>query len=95
MNDQGSNPISTIEQLGCIALCNMKTFKEEINHCLHEPLLDCISHWRLGFEALKETNALKGIIGESSSKVKIIINFLNQMLKGEEFKLNLNTSQMV
>ena len=54
LNDQGSNPIATIEQLGCTALCNMKNFKEETNHHLHEPLLDFISHWRLGFEALKD-----------------------------------------
>ena len=31
----------------------MEKFKEEINHHPHEPLLDCISHLRLGFENLK------------------------------------------
>ena len=41
------------EQLGCIALCNMETIKKESNCHSHEPLLDCTSHWRLGFEDLK------------------------------------------
>ena len=53
LHDQGSNPIATIEQLGCTALCNMEKIKKESNHHSHEPLLDCTSHWRLGFEALK------------------------------------------
>ena len=51
--DQGSNIIATIEQPGCTALCNVETLEEESNHHSHEPLLDCTSHWRLGFEALK------------------------------------------
>ena len=54
LHDQGSNPLTTIEQLGFTTLCNMKNFKEKINHHLHEPFLDCISHGRLGFEALKD-----------------------------------------
>ena len=53
LHDQESNLIATIEQLGCIALCNKETLKKESNHHSHEPLLDCTSHWRLGFEALK------------------------------------------
>ena len=51
--DQGSNLIATVEQPGCTALCNVETLEEESNHHSHEPLLDCTSHWRLGFEALK------------------------------------------
>ena len=54
LHEQGSNHTATIEQLGCTALCNMETFKEEINQHRHEPLLDCTSHLRLGFEDLKE-----------------------------------------
>ena len=54
LHDQGSNHTSTIEQLGCTALCNREKFKEKSNHHSHEPLLDCTSHWRLGFEALKD-----------------------------------------
>ena len=53
LHDQGSNLIATIEQLGCTAMCNMETLKEESNHHYHEPLLDCTSYSRLGFEALK------------------------------------------
>ena len=34
-------------------LCNMEALKKESNHHSHEPLLDCTSYWRLGFEFLK------------------------------------------
>lgn len=53
LHDQGSNIIATIEQLGCTTLCNMETLKKESIHHSHESFLDCTSHWRLGFEALK------------------------------------------
>ena len=61
LHDQGSNPIATIEQLGCTALCNMKTFKKESNHHSNEPLLDCTSHLRLGFEDLKDDSRHLGV----------------------------------
>ena len=53
LNDQESTYIANLEQQYCTTLCNMETFKEEINHHPHEPFLNCISYLRLGFEDLK------------------------------------------
>ena len=39
----------------------METLKEEENQHSHEPLLDCTSHLRLGFEDLKEDSRHLGV----------------------------------
>ena len=61
LHEQGSNHTAIIEKIGCTGLCNMKTFKEETNHHSHEPLLDCTSHLRFGFEDLKGDSRHLGV----------------------------------